>query len=88
MTRENRTTCRVSRQSHYFSRCPYARGRSGVITATHGAHVLPDAAAHGEPRAEPLYTVRFRLSDLFPERQGSLDQVHLDLWQSYLDADR
>ncbi len=66
----------------------YARGRSGVITATHGAHVLPDAAAHGEPRAEPLYTVRFRLSDLFPERQGSLDQVHLDLWQSYLDADR
>ncbi len=22
MTRENRTTCRVSRQSHYFSRCP------------------------------------------------------------------
>ena len=71
------------------SRLPaYVRGRKGVISAYHGAHILDDAAVHNETRAEPLYTVRFKLSDLFPERKESADRVHLDLWESYLDDDR
>ncbi len=71
------------------SRLPaYVRGYKGVITAYHGEHSLDDAAAHGEMRAEPLYTVRFKLSDLFPERKGSADRVHLELWESHLDDDR
>ncbi|MHA1158737.1 MAG: nitrile hydratase subunit beta [Alphaproteobacteria bacterium] len=62
----------------------YVRDRPGVIAACHGAHVLPDAA-HNVDRAEPLYSVGFRLADLFPEQAGSPDMVYLDLWESYLE---
>ncbi len=64
----------------------YVRGHVGKITAYHGAHVLADVSAHNHTCAEPLYTVCFKLGDLFPEREGSVDQVHLDLWESHLDA--
>ncbi len=62
----------------------YARDRVCVVTALHGAHVLPDAINTGAERAEPLYTVRFAIDELFPEQRGSADAVHLDLWESYL----
>lgn len=64
----------------------YARGQTGTITAHHGAHILPDDSVHDIETAQPLYTVRFALSDLFPERTDSVDSVHLDLWESYLVA--
>jgi nitrile hydratase beta subunit len=64
----------------------YVRGHDGVITAHHGAHILADMSAHNETRIEPLYTVRFALGDLFPEREGTVDQVHLDLWESHLET--
>jgi nitrile hydratase len=63
----------------------YARGRRGRIAASHGAHVLPDANAGGEPRAEPLYTVAFDAVELWPEAEGRRDRVFLDLWESYLE---
>lgn len=63
----------------------YVRGHLGEVTAYHGAHPLADASAHNIHVNEPLYTVRFRLSDLFPERAGSADAVHLDLWESHLE---
>jgi nitrile hydratase len=64
----------------------YAAGARGVILSCHGAHVLPDANAHGLGEApEPLYTVVFPASELWaaPEHPG--DEVTLDLWQSYLE---
>lgn len=64
----------------------YVRGHPGEVTACHGAHVLADASAHNRHAVEPLYTVRFRLCDLFPERAGSADCVHLDLWESHLEG--
>lgn len=63
----------------------YVRGRVGVIHARHGAHILPDASARGEEKAEHLYTVAFRADALWPEASGRLDQVFLDLWESYLE---
>ena len=63
----------------------YARGRRGRIEASHGAHVLPDASACGDARAEPLYTVAFDASELWPEARGHRDRVFLDLWESYLE---
>ena len=63
----------------------YVRGRRGVIEAYHGAHVLPDANAHGENRAEPLYTVAFDAAELWPEAAGRPHRVFLDLWESYLE---
>lgn len=63
----------------------YVRGRVGRIEARHGAHVLPDANARGEARAEPLYTVAFDAATLWPEAPGRQDRVFLDLWEGYLE---
>lgn len=64
----------------------YAAGAQGRIVRGHGAHVLPDANAHGFGECpEPLYSVVFPASELWaaPEHPG--DEVVLDLWQSYLE---
>lgn len=64
----------------------YAAGAQGRIVRCHGAHVLPDAHAHGlGERSEPLYSVAFAAAELWeaPEHPG--DEVVLDLWQGYLE---
>jgi nitrile hydratase len=58
------------------ARC--TRGRKREIFAHHGGHILPDASASGE-KAEHLYTVRFAASELWPEAEGRLDRVFIDL---------
>lgn len=65
----------------------YVRGCRGEIVASHGPHIFPDAHAVGEDRAEPLYTVGFAASELWPEASGRRDRVFLDLWESYLDRE-
>lgn len=63
----------------------YAAGHVGRIIISHGAHVLPDANAHGlGEAAEPLYTVAFAAADLWGAAEGAGDEVTADLWQSYL----
>jgi nitrile hydratase len=64
----------------------YARGHVGVISRLHGAHVFPDANAHGlgeQPRA--LYQVRFEAPELWGEAARGPDAVHIDLWEDYLE---
>jgi nitrile hydratase len=64
----------------------YAQGVEGRVLLVHGAHVLPDSAAHGLGEApEPLYAVVLPAASLWqaPEHPG--DEVVLDLWQSYLE---
>lgn len=70
------------------TRCPrYVRRATGEIAAVQGTYVLPDASAHGEERAEPLYSVRFSATELWgPDREAD-DAIHVDLWESYLEAD-
>lgn len=64
----------------------YAAGHVGTIVLSHGAHVFPDANAHGlGERPEPLYTVAFDAADLWGEAEGAGDEVTLDLWESYLE---
>ena len=64
----------------------YARGKSGSIVSHHGAHVLPDASAHGKgDMAQHLYTVRFAARELWDARANPRDSVHLDLWEGYLE---
>jgi nitrile hydratase len=69
------------------TRCPrYVRRAEGEIVTVQGPHVLPDASAHGEERAEPLYTVGFDAAELWgPDREAD-DTVHVDLWESYLEV--
>ena len=63
----------------------YARGRAGRVAHFRGHHVLPDASARGREVAEPLYTVAFAASELWPEAAHSKDDVMIDLWESYLE---
>jgi nitrile hydratase len=64
----------------------YARGKTGSIVSHHGAHVLPDAGAHGRGDiAQHLYTVRFAAPELWGDGANPRDSVHLDLWESYLE---
>jgi nitrile hydratase len=63
----------------------YVRGRVGRVTNRHGAHVLPDANAHGEKRYEHLYTVAFEAAELWAEARDRRESVYLNLWESYLE---
>lgn len=67
----------------------YVRGKTGVITAFHGAHVFPDTVAHdlGE-NAQPLYTVRFEARELWGDNVERRDCVHIELWEDYLEPVR
>ena len=63
----------------------YIRGHTGTVSHVRGSFVFPDDSANGIEHAEPLYTVAFKASDLWPG-EGCTHLVHLDLWESYLDA--
>ena len=64
----------------------YARGRLGIVTRYHGAHVYPDSNAHFAGEApQPLYTVRFTARELWGDTANAADTVSLDLWEDYLD---
>jgi nitrile hydratase len=63
----------------------YAMDKPGIVHAFRGNHLLPDAGARGEERAEPLYTIVFAAADLWPEAKGKRDRVFVDLWESYLE---
>ena len=69
------------------TRCPrYARRARGEIATFRGTFVYPDANAHGEERAEPLYTVAFDAAELWgPDAENPDDTVHIDLWEPYLE---
>ena len=64
----------------------YARGRVGIVTHHHGAHVFPDSHAYGGGEdPQPLYTVRFTARELWGPEASSKDTVSLDLWEPYLE---
>lgn len=66
----------------------YAAGARGRVLRLHGTHVLPDSNAHGLGEApEPLYAVAFAASELWAHPEHPRDEVVLDLWQSYLEAE-
>ena len=62
----------------------YVRTKPGTITMRHGAHVFPDANAHGKGEApQHLYQVRFEAKDLWGA--GGTGAVYLDIWEDYLE---
>jgi len=66
----------------------YVRGRAGQIVRVHGCHVFPDTNAlrQGEdPRW--LYTVSFSARELWGDDAAEGDDVLLDLWEPYLEAE-
>lgn len=64
----------------------YASGARGRILRHHGAHVLPDANAHGLGEApDHLFAVVFPAGELWADPENPADEVILDLWQCYLE---
>ena len=83
------STVRV-RTMHPFghTRCPrYVRGKPGVVVRVDGRFPLPDVAAHSGASCDQYsYNLRFAGRDLWGEAAGSAEVVHVDLWESYLEA--
>jgi nitrile hydratase beta subunit len=75
---------------HGHTRLPrYARGKHGVIVAHHGAHVFPDANAHGlGENPQHLYTVCIAMRELWGSDAEPNESVLIDLWESYLEKDQ
>jgi nitrile hydratase subunit beta len=64
----------------------YVRGKAGRVIADHGAHVFPDANAHGlGEQPQRLYTVVFTAAELWGPDARFAGDVRLDLWESYLE---
>jgi hypothetical protein len=66
----------------------YIRGQSGEIERYCGAFGNPEELAQqrsGEPK-QPLYRVRFRQRDVWPEYKGSADDVlEVEIFQHWLE---
>ncbi len=66
----------------------YVRGRTGVVERLCGTYPNPEERAYarsGLP-AQPLYRVRFRQHELWPDYQGSSsDTVDVEIFQHWLD---
>jgi nitrile hydratase len=79
---------RVRVRNEFFAghiRMPaYIRGKQGVVVRETPAYPFPDAHAHGiQAEDEPTYDVAFRTEDLWPNASDSA-QVHVGVFQSYL----
>ena len=64
----------------------YARGKAGVIEIVHGAHVYPDAHAHGlGEQPHWLYCVAFAATELWGRDADPASSVSVDCWEPYLE---
>lgn len=65
----------------------YARGRCGRIATVYQACVFPDTHAHGAgENPQYVYSVAFRGEELWGRDAEPGTTVHLDLFESYLEA--
>jgi nitrile hydratase len=63
----------------------YIRGKTGVVVGESPAYPFPDAHAHGiHADDEPTYDVRFNAEELWPNSADPA-QVHVGVFQSYLE---
>lgn len=62
----------------------YVQGKGGTVVRLDGVYSLPDVELHCDSRrVEPTYSIRFEAAELW----GTVgDPVHVDLWDSYLEA--
>lgn len=68
----------------------YVRGHTGVVERLCGVFPNPEELAYarsGLP-AQPLYRIRFRQQELWPNYQGSAtDSVDVEIFQHWLDRE-
>lgn len=82
----DRVRCRNLHPTGHTRLPRYVRGHAGEVLRWHGAHVFPDANAHGRGEdPHHLYTVRLTARELWGEAADPRDSVCLDLWEPYLE---
>jgi len=81
-------TVRVRARRDGHTRQPgYVTGKLGVVTAQHGAAILPDArAVHRREPPQHLYTVAFSGTELWGDEAEPGTEVRIDLYAPYLEA--
>ena len=79
---------RIGSPEHHFRTPAYIQGRVGVVDALCGVYPNPESLAHGGdglPR-QPLYRIRLRQTDLWPEYGGNpADTLLVDVYQNWLE---
>jgi nitrile hydratase subunit beta len=66
----------------------YIRGKSGEVERLCGAFANPEELAYNRPGlpAQPLYRVRFRQRDLWPDYAGpAQDTLEVEIYQHWLE---
>ena len=66
----------------------YSRGQTGKIERLCGAFANPEELAYNRPGLplQPLYRVRFRQTELWPDYAGSAaDTVEIEIYQHWLE---
>jgi len=66
----------------------YCRGHVGVVERLCGAFANPEELAYNRPGlpAQPLYRVRFKATELWPDyREDPDDVVEIELYQHWLE---
>lgn len=82
----DRVQTRSGHVDHHTRLPGYVAGHVGTIERVHGAHVFPDANAHGGgEQPEWLYTVVFDATDLWPDAEPG-QRVSVDAWEPYLES--
>jgi len=68
----------------------YVRGLVGVVERVCGPFADPEELAYGRPGlpARPLYRVRFRLAEVWPEYDGGPDDcVEVEIYEHWLEKE-
>ena len=63
----------------------YAQGAVGVVAASHGSHLYPDARSKQQILGEHLYSVQFSEQELWGQAKDHA-VVFIDLWEPYLES--
>lgn len=80
---------RVDHPRHHCRTPFYCRGKTGVIERACGDFRNPEELAYGREGTpkQPLYRVRFRQSELWPDYDGPAnDVVEIELYEHWLEA--
>jgi hypothetical protein len=68
----------------------YIRGRTGEIERVCGAFANPEELAYNRPGLprQPLYRVRFRQAELWPDYAGpATDTIEIEIYQHWLEPE-
>jgi nitrile hydratase subunit beta len=67
----------------------YVRGQCGIVERLCGVFANPEELAYARPGTpkQPLYRIRFRQRDLWPDYQGSeSDTIEIEIYQHWLES--